>query len=308
MNKIAIIGVPSSAGAHHVGQERAPQLFRQTGIVERLLLSQFEVVDLGDLPQVSYRVDPQDPKRQNLDLVSDVAQRVADQVSKAVQVQAKPIVLGGDCTISLGVLSGLIRHFPNLGLIYFDGDIDLHTPADTPSGIFDGMGMAHIIGEGAEELTRLGPRYPLLSQENIILFGYNLDAGWIDAIEVERLQQCSMAQYPVTHIRNKGVNVSKEALERLEDSVEHILVHFDVDVITHEDFPVADVPHYNGLTFSETLDILRVFVSSPKFVGLVITEFNAERDPKGIYAEKLVAAIAEILQKGNRYWIESNVV
>lgn len=307
MNKIAVIGVPSSAGAHDGGQERAPQLFRSRGFVERLRSSQLEVIDLGDLPQVSFRVDTQNPKCQNLNLVRDVAQRVADQVSSAVQGQAKPIVLGGDCTITLGVLSGLIRRFPDLGLMYFDGDVDLHTPADTPSGIFDGMGMAHIIGEGADELTRLGPRYPLLPQESIILFGYNLDAGWIDAIEVERLQQCSMVRYPVTHIRDKAISASKEALEGLEQRVAHILVHFDVDVITHNDFPVADVPHPNGLTFSQAIEALRIFVSSPKFVGLVITEFNAERDASGIYAEQLVTAVTETLQKGSLYWMAGNV-
>jgi arginase len=36
MNKIAVIGVPSSAGAHRAGQELAPQLFRRAGFVERL--------------------------------------------------------------------------------------------------------------------------------------------------------------------------------------------------------------------------------------------------------------------------------
>jgi len=307
MNKIAVIGVPSSAGAHDVGQERAPQLFRSQGFVERLNSSKLEVIDLGDLPQVSFRIDTQNPKRQNLNLVRDVAQQVAEQVSDAVEIQAKPIVLGGDCTITLGVLSGLTRHFPNLGLMYIDGDVDLHTPVDTPSGIFDGMGMAHIIGKGADELTHLGPRYPLLPQENITLFGYNLDAGWIDAIEVERLQQYSMVKYPATHIRDKAISISKEALERLEKRVAHILVHFDVDVIAHNDFPVADVPHLNGLTFSQALDALRIFVSSPKFVGLVITEFNAERDASGIYAEQLVTAVTETLQKGNLYWMESDV-
>ena len=65
--------------------------------------------------------------------------------------------------------------------MYLDGDLDLNTPDTTPSGIFDGMVMAHIIGKGVDSLSRIGPRYPLMAEENIALFGYNTEAGWIDA-------------------------------------------------------------------------------------------------------------------------------
>lgn len=305
MQKIAVLGVPSSAGARRVGQERAPRSFRSKGLVERLRSAQLEVMDLGDLPEIASRPDPQNPKRQNLNLVRDVARQVAEQVSRATQLHAKPLVLGGDCTITLGVIAGLIRHLPDLGLMYVDGDVDLHTPADTTSGIFDGMGMAHIIGMGADELSRLGPRYPLLPQENIVLFGYNLDSGWVDDIEIERLQQCSMIRYPAGHIRGTAAEASREALERLEDRATHILVHFDVDVIDDVGFPVADVPHQHGLSFSQAMQALRVFLCTPKFAGLVVTEFNDARDPDGTYAEQLVTAITERLTEGYPHWKES---
>ncbi len=196
MPKLAVIGVPSSAGARQPGQERAPAAFRRAGLIERLSTPDLHVLDFGDLPLVSFRPDLAHPHQQNLPLVIEVSRRVADEVARAVQTGAKPVVLGGDCTITLGVLSGLVRSFPDLGMVYFDGDVDLNTPAETSSGIFDGMGMAHIIGEGVDELTHLGPRYPLMPQSNIVLFGYNPQAGWIDEAEVGRLESCSMARYP----------------------------------------------------------------------------------------------------------------
>jgi hypothetical protein len=60
-------------------------------------------------------------------------------------------------------------------LLYLDGHVDLNTPATTPTGIFDGMGLAHIIGAADEvdELSRIGPRYPLLPDDKIALVGYN---------------------------------------------------------------------------------------------------------------------------------------
>ena len=105
MKRVAVIGVPSSAGAHGIGQERTPQSFRRAGIIEHLQSSGLEVIDFGDLPDVSFRPDAQHPKHQNLALVCDVATQVADQVDIAVRQQLKPIVLGGDRTITLGVMA-----------------------------------------------------------------------------------------------------------------------------------------------------------------------------------------------------------
>jgi arginase len=208
-----------------------------------------------------------------------------------------PIVLGGDCTITLGVVAGLISQAPNLGLMYFDGDLDLNTPDTTPSGIFDGMVMAHMTGQGVATLARVGPRYPLMAEEDIVMFGYNTEAGAIDAVEIERLQQSQMIQYPVSQIRGKAREAAREALSQLENKADAILIHFDVDVIDFDDFPVGDVPHHHGLSFDEAMRALAVFIASPKFAALVITEFNANRDPDGTHAARLVDAVAKTLEQ-----------
>jgi arginase len=303
MKKFCIIGVPSSAGARQTGQERAPQSFRRAGFVERLDSAGLEVIDLGDVPEVPFRPDRQNPKAQNLQLVVDVANRVADQVEAAVRDNALPIVLGGDCTITLGVIAGLVGHAPNIGVIYLDGDLDLNTPDSTPSGIFDGMVMAHMIGKGVDALARVGPRYPLMAEEDIVLFGYNSEAGAIDAVELEELQQCQMVRYPVPEIRGNARESAREALSQLEDRTDSILIHFDVDVVDADDFPAGDVPHYHGLSFDEAMSALDVFVASQKLAALVITEFNADHDPEGTLAARLVDAVAKSLEKrgpGNR--------
>ena len=302
MNKIAVIGVPSSAGARRTGQDRAPDSFCRAGLMECLRAAGLDVVEFVNLDHVAFVPDPANPKQQNLDRVVDVAQRVAQQVSKTVAAHANAIVLGGDCTITLGVLCGLVEHFPNLGLIYFDGDVDLNTPDTTASGIFDGMVMSHIVGDGAEALTHIGSRYPLMPEENMVLFGYNSDSGWIDPAEMQRLEECSALKYPATQVRGRAPQAAAEALAQLEARVEHVLVHFDVDVIGGRDFPAADVLHDNGLSFDEVMDTLTVFASSRKFVGLVITEFNSERDEDGRLARRLVDALGKALSAAQPSW------
>ena len=169
------------------------------------------MIDLGDLPTVCFRPDPENPKQQNLDSVCRVARQTAERVSQALALDAKFLVIGGDCTITLGVLAALQR-YTSVGVLYFDGDIDLNTPADSPSGVFDGMGIAHILGEGATELTHIGSRFPLLSAENIVLFAYNLEAGWTDAAELRRLERSSLVRYPVSEVRGRAREAAGEAL------------------------------------------------------------------------------------------------
>ena len=76
-DKIALIGVPSSAGARQIGQEQAPRCLRLSGLVECLRSTGHDVVDLGDLTQVSFSPDTQNPKQQNLTLVRSVLEEVA---------------------------------------------------------------------------------------------------------------------------------------------------------------------------------------------------------------------------------------
>lgn len=294
-DKLAVIGVPSNAGARRIGQDRAPAALRKAGFVERLRSHDLRVSDLGDQPQVTAGPDVANPKRQNMGLVRTVAAQVAERVARAAEGGARPIVLGGDCTVGLGVCAGMVTRFPRLGLIYFDGDIDLNTPEDTPSGIFDGMVMAHLIGKGAEELSRSGPRYPLMPEENIVLFGYNPDAGSIDPGELRRLDGCSMVRFPKSVVSGRARQAAAEALAQLQDRVDGFVVHFDVDVIDAADFSAADIPHDHGLSFRDAMDALAVFVRHPGFAGLVITEFNANDDPDGSCARRLAEGLANAL-------------
>ncbi|MCH8308757.1 MAG: arginase family protein [Proteobacteria bacterium] len=297
-NRIALIGAPSSAGARLVGQEQAPQRLRDAGLVQLLRSDGHEVVDLGDLAQVSFAPDPQHPKQQNISLVVNVLEQVASRVEAALADGAWPLVIGGDCTVTIGVLAALTKHFPELGMIYLDGDVDLNTPDTTHTGILDGMVLAHILGRGAEELSRFGSRYPLLEEQDITLFGYSTEAGGVDPVEIELLEDTRMAKYPMEKVRDGVRDAATRALRDLEQEVDHILVHFDV--VDVADFPAADVPHDPGLGLMQVREALGIFLASDKSVGLVVTEFNASRDTDGTLALRLIDLIREAKGYGDK--------
>src|SRR5260370_5536399 len=171
MNEWAMIGVPTSAGAHHAGQELAPDALRAAGLADRRLEAGLAVTDAGNLPGAVFAPDRDAPGARSRAAVARVAADVADAVAKVVASDRLPLVLGGDCTITIGAVAGLLRCHPDGGLIYVDGDTDLGVPGDGGSGILDSMGISHLLGRGAPELAGLGGQLPLLEPARLAMLG-----------------------------------------------------------------------------------------------------------------------------------------
>jgi arginase len=212
----------------------------------------------------------------------------------------RPLVLGGDCTITLGVVAGFARHDPDVGLLYFDGDADLSTPATTTSGVLDSMVVAHLLGEGAPALAGLGPRVPLLPAERLLLFGFD-DPDDLGEAQQALLARHAPAAWPATRVREVAGGppaAAAAALAELEARAATVVVHFDVDVVDSGDLPLANFPHFGqGLTLAEALACLEVFCGGAKLGGLVVTEVNPDHDPDGRQVSRLVDGLVAALAR-----------
>jgi arginase len=296
ISTFGFVGVPSSAGAHYPGQEKAPAALRSAGLQARLQAAGISIVDYGDLPLVRCRVDSGANWAESVADVRSVACRLADCIEKVVSAQQIPLVVGGDCTITIGVVAGFIRKQPNLALLYMDGGLDAVTPAAYRLGRLDSTGMASLLAEpGGGPLSGVGPRYPLMAGPNIVPFGYI--PGEPPELEEEFLARHRVSGYPIAKVGGRAASAAMEARSYLERQAEQFIVHFDVDVIDFVDFPAADVLQpKQGMTFADTFGALRIFRASPKFAGLVITEFNPDHDIDCTLAKRLIQALAQVLR------------
>jgi arginase len=293
VNEWVMIGVPTSAGAHHAGQDLAPDALRAAGLADQLARAGLIVTDAGNLPGAVFAADRANPAARNIAAVARVAARVADAVDAAAGDGKLPLVLGGDCTITIGAVAGLRRRHPDAGLIYLDGDTDLGVPGDGGSGILDSMGMSHLLGRGAHELTHLGGTVPLEPARLAILGAdprETSDAGrhFLASAGVHLQEAPALIADPA--------GAAKRAVTAVTSASGRYLVHFDIDVVDSGDLPLGNFPHYgSGVTLDAALTALRVLCSDPAFAGLVLTEVNPTHDPGGRELGRLVSGLGPAL-------------
>jgi arginase len=235
-----LLGVPSSAGAHTPGQEKAVGAVREAGFVSLLEARGCRVTDHGDLPVAYSRPDPKHRRAQNIPLATGVARRVADGVEAIVRAGQLPLIIGGDCTVTVGVVSGLVRAGQDPSLLYFDGGVDLYIPDTQAEGHLDSMGVAHLIGEpgATSELRGIGPREPLLEPGRIVFYGPCL--RHTEDVEARVVERHAMRAFPLDEVSGRAETAAAHARAAIEAHGLPFLVHFDVDVLDFVECPIAD--------------------------------------------------------------------
>jgi len=307
-----MIGVPSSAGAHHAGQELAPDAIRAAGLLDRLAAAGAPIGDAGNLPGAVFAPDRAHPGGRNLPAVARVAAEVADSVSEVVASGRRPLLVGGDCTITLGAIAGFRRVRSDVSLVYVDGDADLGTPGDGGSGIFDSMGVSHLLGRGAPELAFLShgddvgaggrdashPASPLLESGKLAILGSDpretSEAGrrYLHAAGVHFQEAPELIADPAA--------AAERALHAVTGSSDTVVVHFDVDTVDSGDLPLGNFPHYgSGVRLDDAVACLSVLCRHPSFAGLVLTEVNPTHDPAGSELARLVDGLVMALTSRN---------
>lgn len=296
---LGILGVPSSAGAFAPGQEQAPQAVRSAGLADRLQQFDITAVDHGDASFWRWRPDREQPRCQNLEIVRQMVRDTAIRVAESCIQGELPMVLGGDCTVGIGTVAGLLSRTERLGLLYFDLHPDLNIPAESEAGALDWMGVAHMLNVdgAAETLATAGPRTPMLEKDDLLMFGWGPD----EATKTEQafIKQFGLNGIDIVDVSNDANQSALSALEFLEKRADQFAIHFDVDVIDFTDEPLSENTGRNvGLTFDQAFAALEVLLNSPKLAALTITELNPlHGEEDGSTVTRFVDALTYSLSK-----------
>jgi arginase len=291
---LALIGVPTSAGAFAPGQEQAPGALRTAGLLESLRAGGVMLQDYGDREVWRWRPDRENRRAQNVAAVVEIVCETARRVGEAAGGGQATLVLGGDCTVGVGTVAGHATTGERIGLVYFDSHADLNVPSSVHEGALDWMGMAHMLGEegAAPELVGVGPRVPLLEPDQIVLLGWG--PGQATSFERDAIDRQGLEVISVDEVAADPDRAAGHACALLEQRCDRILVHFDVDVIDFTDMPLSENWGRNeGLAYDVAMRVLGALLESPLLAGLTLTELNPYHTEGASSIERFAADVGE---------------
>lgn len=303
-NQLIIIGVPSSAGAYSPGQEKAPDALRAAGLISFLEKQGVTVTDKKNASGYRWKVDKENRYAMNVDQVYSVAKEVAGKVQESLKENSKVLVLGGDCTIELGVVAGSLELSESIGLLYIDLDTDLNTPGSVEDGALDWMGVAHLlaINGSNDKLASIGKKTPMLRADQVYLFANgNMTDFERDVIHSNQIQETGWQK-----VASNPVKAAKKVTETWATQFDRILIHLDLDVLDYVDMQLAENYRRNiGLSFDQLMLALDEFLQLPNWSVLTVTEINPEHGEEDgstlkIFSERLARSIGNAFKSYHR--------
>lgn len=276
---ISIIDMPLFYGCDNPGVENGPKVLRENNLLD-IFKKNHTVCDMGEVC-VEY-VDPNNKytandKMKYLDEIVKSNTILADKVYKSLENNFLPITIGGDHSLSLGSIAGCSKYYGNdMAVVWIDAHGDINTNNTSPSGNIHGMPLSASMGIGHESLTNIYYNNMKIKPENaFILAARDLDAGELDLIDKYNLNV-----WTIKDINDKGLNmVLKEFNDKLNKlSIAGIHLSFDIDSLDPSYVPGTGTPVNEGLTFTESQQIIEYIIGTNLVKSLDFVEFNPSLD------------------------------
>lgn len=274
--KIRIIGVPMDLGQSRRGVDMGPSALRVAGLQARLKQLGHTVEDIGNISVKQPEEQPFGEKRAKyLNEIAETCRTLSEMVQKTVEEGFLPLVLGGDHSIAIGVMSGISSHFRkksrSIGYIWLDAHGDMNTPESSPSGNVHGMPLASVMGYGAAELVELLGFKPKVEPRNVVLVGVRE----LDAKERRLMKDSGVHVFTMRDIDERGMReVMSDALRFASDDTDGIAVSLDMDFVDPSDAPGVGTPVRGGATYREAHLAMEMIADSETMVSLEVVEIN----------------------------------
>jgi arginase family enzyme len=281
MNPFHVIDAPLDSSGASRGEERAPAALRAAGLLDRL-----GARDAGEA-DARIRDAHRDPATGVIGAagVRPASAAIADRVRAIRGAGHRPLVLGGDCTLLLGVFQALPR---GTGLWFVDGHADFYDGETSPTGEAADMDLSILTGHGPHGL--LDRREPLVDPAAVVLLGHRPgELGDDVALENGRLDPAIHA-LTAPEVRERGpARTGADAAARLVSGPAWL--HLDLDVLDETALPAVTYPQPLGLDWDELVALARPLAAAPDLAGVSVADFNPDRDPDGAHAARVVEAL-----------------
>ncbi len=258
-DSFGIIGVPfDSTSSYHSGSRLGPIVVREASFG----FEKYNIVFNKNLDTVFYDFGDVNVIPGNCEETCNI---VENTVNELIDLDIKPIIIGGEHSASIGAIKALMDKYEKLTVIHLDAHRDLAFE-------FIGEKYSHAtvmrrVHELGADLVQIGIRSASADEEEFVKSTYNIQS-----------------------FKNKDVHKHMDAIEYYLTNIEGpIYISIDMDVVDPAFAPSVGNPTPGGLFMSEMETILET-ISHKDIVGMDVVETASNKlgDITAVVAAKLI--------------------
>lgn len=251
--KFSFIEAPVYQGQKHFGVSLGPGFLRQS------LLDQHFKFDF--LPLVS---------RQSAHCVqASIYEELSYLTERESRRGQLTFVAGGDHSLSIGSIQGLLRKNPNLKVLWIDAHGDVNTTASSITQSFHGMPLSFLLGIDPF-FQKTGWFEEQLKPENLIYFGLRD----LDLAEKKFLDTLKIQHYSADEVLAGSENIICQIQTQLAGHDVHISL--DADAFDPAVAPATGVPVQNGLQFRDVENLVEKVLDISQVNSFEYVELNPQ--------------------------------
>ena len=260
----------------------------------------------------------------DLQSILEVSTMVRMHAERCILEKQRPIVLGGEQTVDIGLVVAAARQFERVGIISLDGHFDCNTPRTSNTNHVHGMTNASHCGYGHPSLVNIHETgRPRVRGEDILIIGPNTENKRFFAGEssqlgnMHQLKREAAIQEEIANAARWGVRTItmreiqdktgldnpsscpwfiREEIRHLFARVDAVVALIDLDHLHKAFAPGVAMPNANGMSVELSSDICRAIraanFSTKKLVGLAIVEADPTKEDRNNSTVKNAARLA----------------
>ena len=287
---IEIISAPSILGLRSNGVEKLGESLLASGLAEKLKYTQ-PVIHVPTLNHLYNKKRDNEANCLNPVTIRDFSLTLSKTISDTISKKHFAFVLGGDCSILLGIMPALKAEGP-YGLIFIDAHADFYEPEKSTTGEVADMDLAIVTGRGPGVLTSINNLRPYVKDENVIHIGQR---DWEETKKFgsQDIRETNIKRLSLVDIEENGMGkITANVLQHIDQTeVDGFWIHFDTDVLSDEINPAVDYRIPGGLLFEQAEYLIRNLLLTGRMTGISITIFNPSLDTSGSISKNLVESL-----------------
>jgi len=279
-------------GQSQRGVDMGPSAIRYAGLSSTLQRLGYTTFDSGDITITGRYSLKNTSLEERLPPIRKACQTAYELGRKAVEDGEIPIFLGGDHSASIGTVGGITHNGP-VGVVWVDAHGDFNTPETSYSSNIHGMSLAILLGNGPEELVKVGRPVTKILPEQVVVIGVRD----LDPEEKIMLKNSGCTIFTMRDIDELGMHTILMKVFKKLEKFSRIHLSFDMDVMDPLEVPGVGTPSNGGLTYREGQLLMETIADSNKLHSVDIMEINPILDIGNRSAQLAVSLTASLFGK-----------